>query len=224
LCNTKNDKDKNTGSRSGVKIVIRNICKKDIPRIVGLQRESFPDITTGMISAPSFLENHIRDFPQGQFCVEFNGEVVASATCLIVLLEPEYVNHTWYDITGHGRITRHNPRGDSLYADDISTHPNFRRLGIATMLFNARKELAMKLNLRRIIGGGRLFNYCEYADKMSAHEYAEKVVRGEIQDPVLSFQLKNGFKCIKIIPDYLYDSRSLNYATFIEWLNPKYHA
>jgi hypothetical protein len=49
------------------------------------------------------------------------------------------------------------------------------------------------------------------------------VVKGEIHDPVLSFQLKNGFKYIKIIPQYLYDSRSLNYASFIEWLNPNYH-
>ena len=57
--------------------------------------------------------------------------------------------------------------------------------------------------------------------RSSPNEYAYKVVKGEIQDPVLSFDLKNGFKYIKIIPDYIHDSRSLNYATFIEWLNPK---
>ena len=91
------------------------------------------------------------------------------------------------------------------------------------MLFNARKKLAIKFNLKRIIGGGRLYNYCEYADKMSADEYAGKVERGEMHDPVLSFQLKNGFKYIKIIPQYLHDSRSLNCAPFIEWLNPNYH-
>ncbi len=49
------------------------------------------------------------------------------------------------------------------------------------MLYNARKELAMKMNLRRMIAGGRLFNYCDYADKMSALEYAEKVTRGELE-------------------------------------------
>jgi hypothetical protein len=91
------------------------------------------------------------------------------------------------------------------------------------MLFNARKELAIKLNLKRVIAGGRLYNYCEYADRISPDEYVDKVIKGKIQDPVLSFDLKNGFKCVKIIPEYIYDSRSLNYATFIEWLNPKYH-
>src|SRR2546423_5473266 len=205
-------------------IILRNIYKKDIPEILAIQRESFPDVATGIIYEPSFLENHIDLFPEGQFCAELDGRVVASASSLIVLLYPEYRAHSWHDIAGNrSGFTSHNPKGDSLYSDDICTHPTFRRLGIATMLFNARKKLAIKFNLKRIIGGGRLYNYCEYADKMSADEYACKVVKGEIHDPVLSFQLKNGFKYIKIIPQYLYDSRSLNYASFIEWLNPNYH-
>jgi hypothetical protein len=78
------------------------------------------------------------------------------------------------------------------------------------------------LNLKRIIGGGRLLHYCEHADKMSAMEYAQKVIKGLVKDPVLSFQLKNGFRFIKILPNYIYDTSSLNYASFIEWLNPRY--
>jgi hypothetical protein len=57
---------------------------------------------------------------------------------------------------------------------------------------------------------------------MSADEYAKKVVVGELEDTVLSFQLKNGFRFIKILPNYLYDKRSLNYASFVEWVNPQY--
>ena len=90
------------------------------------------------------------------------------------------------------------------------------------MLYEARKDLVIKLNLRRMIAGGRLFNYSEYAEKMSAQEYAEKVVKGELKDLVLSFQLNNGFRFIKILPNYMKDSRSRNYASFIEWINPKY--
>jgi hypothetical protein len=75
------------------------------------------------------------------------------------------------------------------------------------MLIDANKELVEGLNLRRIIGGGRLFNYCEYADKVSALEYAQKVIRRELRDPVLSFELDNGFKFIKILPNYLNDFR-----------------
>ena len=140
---------------------------------------------------------------------------------LIVSLDPEYKEHTWIDITANGMFTNHSYDGDSLYGADISSHPKYRHEGIGSMLYNARKELVIKMNVRRMIAGGRLFNYCEYADKMSALEYAEKVIRRELRDPVLSFELDNGFNFIKILPDYLDDVRSLNYASFIEWLNPK---
>jgi ribosomal protein S18 acetylase RimI-like enzyme len=203
-------------------IIIRNTQQEDVPKIVTLQKKSFPDVAAGTISAPYFLENHIRIFPEGQFCAEINERIVASACSLIISLKPEYAEHTWYDIVGDRKLTSHNPKGDSLYADDISTHPDFRCLGIATMLYNMRKDLVIKLNLRRIIGGGRLLQYSKYADKMSALEYSQKVIRGELKDPVLSFQLKNGFRFIKILPNYIQDTCSLNYASFIEWLNPKH--
>jgi ribosomal protein S18 acetylase RimI-like enzyme len=204
-------------------ITIRNIRRNDIPKIVKLQKKSFADMAVyGMIWPPSFLESHIRIFPEGQFCAELEDDIVASASSLIVLLKPEYKNHTWHEITGYGMFTNHNPKGDSLYGADISTHPQVRRQGIATMLYNARKDLAVKLNLRRIVSGGRLYYYYKYAEKISALAYAKKVIAGEINDPVLSFQLKNGFRFIKILADYLYDTRSLNYASFLEWLNPKY--
>jgi hypothetical protein len=69
------------------------------------------------------------------------------------------------------------------------------------MLYEARKQLVTNLNLRRMIAGGRQFNYCEYADKISPLEYAHKVLRGELKDPVLSFELVNSFRFIKILPN-----------------------
>ena len=149
-------------------------------------------------------------------------KIVGSASSLIVTLKPPYAEHTWYDITGHGMFLNHDIHGDTLYGADISTHPKFRRQGIASMLYNARKDLAIRLNLWRIIAGGRLYYYYKYADKISPLEYVNKTIRGEIKDPVLLFQLKNGFRFIKILPNYLYDRNSLNYAAFIELLNPYY--
>jgi hypothetical protein len=73
-----------------------------------------------------------------------------------------------------------------------------------------------------MIAGGRLFNYSEYVDRMSPSEYANKVIKRELKDPVLSFELDNGFEFIKILPNYLDDVRSMNYASFIEWINPSY--
>lgn len=207
-----------------VHLIIRNTRLDDIEQIVKLQQDSFPILARyDNIWHPDELKSHLQIFPLGQFVVvEEDGEVVGSASTLIVTLNPEYAEHTWKGITSDGMFTDHNPNGDSLYGADISTHPKFRHEGIGSMLYGARKELVLRLGLRRMISGGRLFNYQDYADKMSAFEYANKVINGELHDPVLSFELDNGFKFIKVLPEYLDDIRSQNYASFIEWLNPQF--
>jgi ribosomal protein S18 acetylase RimI-like enzyme len=207
-----------------VHLVIRNTRLDDIEKIVKLQQDSFPVLARyDNIWHPEELKSHLQIFPLGQFVVvEEDGAVVGSASTLIVTLNPEYAEHTWKGITSDGMFTDHNPNGDSLYGADISTHPKFRHEGIGSMLYGARKELVLRLGLRRMISGGRLFNYQDYADKMSAFEYANKVFNGELHDPVLSFELDNGFKFIKVLPEYLDDIRSQNYASFIEWLNPHF--
>ena len=50
-------------------ILIRNICKDDIPKIVAIQRRIYPEVANGQLNIPLFLENHISLFSKGQFCV-----------------------------------------------------------------------------------------------------------------------------------------------------------
>jgi ribosomal protein S18 acetylase RimI-like enzyme len=206
-------------------VIVRNTQPEDISKIVDLQKESYPYLAPyGNIWHPEELASHLRIFPQGQFiAVEPDGTIVGSASTFIVSLNPQYAEHTWKDITADGLFTNHDSSGDSLYLADISTHPKHRHEGIGGMIIYRWRELVAKLNLRRMIGGGRLFNYTEYADRMSPYEYTEKVIKGELKDLVLTFELGIGFRFVKILPNYLNDVRSLNYASFIEWVNPSYN-
>jgi hypothetical protein len=78
-----------------------------------------------------------------------------------------------------------------------------------------------RLGLRRIRAGARLRGYHAHADRLTAEEYVARVVRGEIHDPTLSFQLKRGFKVIAVVSGYLrHDPESLGHAAVIEWINP----
>lgn len=204
-------------------VLIRPTTVADIPEIVKLQEESFADLAKiGNIWHPHELKSHLEIFPGGQLVAELDKKIVGSATSLIVQLNPTYADHTWESITGNGMLTTHFPAGDTLYGADISTHPRVRHRGIGHKLYQGRKDIAMGLNLKRMIGGGRLYNYCEHSEKLSPLEYAHKVVDCKLHDLVLSFDLINGFDFIKILPDYIEDARSLNYASFIEWVNPHY--
>jgi ribosomal protein S18 acetylase RimI-like enzyme len=204
-------------------VLIRPTTLDDIPEIVKLQEESFADLAKmGNIWHPDELRSHLNIFPEGQIVAELESKIVGSATSLIVQLNPIYVDHTWKSITGDGMLTTQISTGDTLYGADISTHPRVRHRGIGHKLYQGRKDIAMKMNLKRMIGGGRLYNYCEYSGKLSPLQYARSVVDYKLHDLVLSFDLINGFNFIKILSNYLEDARSLNYASFIEWINPHY--
>ncbi|MFP3359610.1 carbon-nitrogen hydrolase, partial [Planococcus sp. SIMBA_143] len=92
-------------------------------------------------------------------------------------------------------------------------------------LYDARKDLARELNVKSIIIGGRIPNYHKHADEMKASEYVEEVKFQNIYDPVLTFQLMNGFNVMRINPNYLPDDKaSKQFATLMEWNNVEYKA
>lgn len=98
--------------------------------------------------------------------------------------------------------------------------PEFRGLKLARRLYDARKQLAQQLNLMRIVLGGRIPGYVQYASEMTAREYVERVMRKELVDPVLTTQLANGFVLKRLLQSYLdSDQESLGWATFLEWAN-----
>ena len=203
---------------------VRTATLADVEAIVDLNREAYPSLAEmEMVWQPHHVEAHLRTFPEGQGVVEHEGRIVASCSSLVVKLGRDpYRVHTWAGITDNGMFYNHDPFGDTLYGADVNVHPDHRRRGLAKRLYEFRRELCRKLNLRRIVLGGRLARYDELADELSAEEYAQRVVDGGLEDPVLSFQLKEGFVLKKVLPRYLRDPESRDYGTLLEWLNPKY--
>lgn len=204
-------------SQYETKIIIRNIERKDFPAIIELQLECFPNMMPWKIEQ---LESHIRKFPEGQICVEYDDRIIGSCSSLIVNFNDYLEQHTYSEITDKGYITNHNPNGQNLYGMEVMVHPEFRRMKIGRRLYEARKRLAEQLNLKSIIVGGRIPLYHKYNDKLTPREYVEEVLQKNIYDPVLTFQMMNGFTLKRIITDYLpEDKESLTYATLLEWNN-----
>lgn len=199
---------------------IRPMKLEDIDKILEIQKLCFPGMEPWK---RSHLESHLTIFPEGQIVAELDGEVIGSCSSLRINFDEYDDRHTWNDVTDNGFITNHDPNGSNLYGIEVMVHPNYRRMKVGNRLYEARKELARKLNLKSIIIGGRIPNYHLYKDEMSAREYVEAVKKHKIYDPVLSFQITNGFSLMRINPNYLPDDRaSMKYATLMEWNNIDY--
>ncbi len=169
------------------------------------------------------IEKLLNIFPQGQIAVLIDGVVAGCAFSIIVNYEHFGDSHTYKEVTGNFTFSTHNPKGDILYGIDVFISPQYRGLRLGRRLYDARKELCEKLNLKAIIFGGRIPNYHKYADEFSPKEYIAKVKSREIHDPTLNFQLSNDFHVKKVLKNYLLgDEESLEYAVLLQWDNIYY--
>ena len=165
----------------------------------------------------------IDKFPDGQVVIKIDGEIAASALSIIVDYDKFSDHHTYSEITGEYTFNTHTDNGDILYGIDVFVKPEFRGLRLGRRLYDYRKELCEKLNLKGIAFGGRIPNYHKYAKEISPKEYIEKVKRKEIHDPVLNFQISNDFHPSKILKGYLEgDKESGEFAVLLEWDNIYY--
>ena len=178
----------------------------------------YPDM--GGAWEPDEYRALVSQFPEGQICIEDKGQVVAASHAILVNGEDFESRHSYEDVIDGGKMTAHDPEGNSLYGIDVFVDPDYRGLRLGRRLYDARKELCEKLNLKGIIFGGRIPGYGEHAADMTPSEYIRKVKAKEIYDPVLSFQLSNDFHIKKILKNYIAeDTESASYGVLMEWNN-----
>ena len=201
-------------------IRIRNTQPSDLPELIALQTRVYPDIPPWSLSK---LQKQLAIFPQGQIVAESENGLVGSASSLIVLWDDWSESHDWNEITGAGTFDNHNPFGKTLYGAEVFVDPTLHGAGIGHLLYEGRRTLCREMNLKRIIACGRLPGYHLHAEQMNPELYVQNVVWGDLSDPVLSFQIKEGFSYCRIMENYIpEDNESLGNAALIVWLNADY--
>ena len=197
-----------------------------------LTLEDYSELKEAMIASYSmpnayWKEHHIEKlinlFPEGQVVIKVNDQIAGCALSIIVDYDQFDDNHTYAEITGNYTFSSFTKKGDVLYGIDVFIMPNFRGMRLGRRLYDYRKELCERLNLKGIVFGGRIPNFHKYSDEITPKLYIEKVKRKEIHDPVLDFQISNDFHPVRVLKGYLEgDEQSNEYAVLLKWDNIYY--
>ncbi len=204
-------------------LFVRNAMKKDIRAIRALVETAYPEEEIPTYPTAQ-LRGQISVFPEGQFVAVYGDEVVGYMATFVIASDIALRPHTWNQITGGGYASTHDPEGDWLYGMEVAVHPGYRGLRIGQRLYNARKKLCTEMNLKGIVFGGRLPSWRRQSKKYGQDvlAYMDAVQKNQARDPVMSFQLRNGFEPIGVLPDYLpNDHDSMGLAVHMVWNNPK---
>jgi len=135
---------------------IRNARAADVEAISALVSKvykSMPPYTPGM------LRGQISAFPDGQFVVEYEGDIVGYAAGFRIDEKTAMSQHTWSQITGGGYASRHDPIGEWFYGMEVCVDPDRRRLRIGQRLYDARRDFCEAKNLKGIVFGDTSWPY-----------------------------------------------------------------
>ena len=204
------------------KLIIRNAKPSDVPAITRLSSRVY--VGTGMYGySEGAVMGQINNFPDGQFVILVDEKVVGYCATFRISEQIGLKPHTWAEITGNGYASRHDPNGDWLYGMEVCVDPEYRGYRLGQRLYNERKKLCQSLGLKGIVFAGRLPTLAKRIKKYGdVEKYIEAIKSKQARDPVLSFQLHNGFEVIGIIPEYLtVDHESMGYGIHLIWRNPK---
>ena len=201
------------------KLIVRPALAKDARAIARLSAKVYGK-AEAMTAA--HIRGQINNFPEGQFIAEYEGAIVGYCATLIVRRDVAFAQHSWSEITGDGFGSRHDPDGDVLYGMEVCVDPDFRRLRIGQRFYRKRQELCQYFDLKGIAFGGRLPGYArrrrQYRDPQA---YLDAVVERKLRDPVINFQILQGFEPKGVLTDYLPgDLESGGNAVLMYWTNP----
>ena len=199
---------------------VRQARPADAAGIVALVDRVYGDRMTGY--SRGTIRAQVNNYPEGQFVALYEGRIAGYCASMRLDERLALAPHSWEEITNDGFGSRHDPTGDWLYGYEMCVDPELRGVRIGQRLYDERKALAERLELKGIVFGARIPGYARHKRKVAGPEdYLAQVVDGRIRDPIIGFQLRNGFEPIGVLNAYLpEDKASLGFAAHMVWYNP----
>jgi GNAT superfamily N-acetyltransferase len=201
-------------------IKVRAAKIEDYAAIRALQRLAQPGVPAMTLKQ---FESRRAVFPEGQLVAECDGEPIGAASTLIVRWEDCARDDTWKTLTGDGTFVTHDRQARTLYGAETFVDVSRRGFGAGRALNQARRKLCRRLNLQRLITTALLPGSGAGGDCASPERYAQRVIWGDIDDPMLRFHMSQGYQYCGILKGYLpaHDETGAD-AALLVWLNPLY--
>ncbi len=205
-------------------IKVRAAKAEDAATIAAVAKAAYAAWPASSIANERNYLLQIAAFPSGQLVAVAADQVIGYATSLIVQLDDDSPWYNHAEITGYGTFSSHDPSGQTLYGADIAVHPDWQGKGVSRLLYQARRALMKRHNLKQMVAGGRIPGFAAHSGPLTAQEYVDKVVAGELKDPALNAHLHAGYTVQGVHYGYLDDQESLGYATHLVMSNPDHRA
>lgn len=185
-----------------------------------LQRDCYPTLGAQELMRAEHFASQYAVFAEGQIVVLDGERVIGQGSGFFTDFDFDHPDHTFIEICDNFYFRNHQPDGAYYYGADISVHPDYRGRGNGKLIYRERKALVRRYGRRGIVAGGLLPGFVDFKHQMTVQTYVDQVLAGEVFDPTLSFQRKEGFQVRGLLQNYLEDSASDNWATLILWPNP----
>jgi predicted amidohydrolase/ribosomal protein S18 acetylase RimI-like enzyme len=192
--------NKESGNRRKATLEVRQATPADVAGIVALVDRAYDRISG---YSRGMIRGQLNNYPEGQFVALYEGRIAGYCATMRLDERLALAPHSWEEITNDGFGSRHDPTGDWLYGYEMCVDPDLRGVRIGQRLYDARKALAERLELKGIVIGGRLPNFSRSRRKVDGPEdYVTKAIAGKVKDPIIE------------------DKASGGYAAHLVWRNP----
>ena len=198
-------------------------AQKTIGEFIRINKAVWNDITLPeYVWTEEMLRSQFSICPEHLYCAFEGGKMVGTASGFRCDEGDLEKFKTWQEKTDNGHFSHHRPRGKIGFGADLSVMPGASP--------RASKRLMLSLLICGVLGSGvkalylgsRIPGYHRHKDIKVEDYVFGKRKSGKPLDPELYFYLKNGFKIVEVIPEYMHDPESLNYGVLIRWDNPFY--
>ena len=210
-------------AKTKARLEVRQAKLTDVRAIADLVRRAYVDLPPYTLGE---IRGQLNNYREGCFVAKLDGKIVGYCASMRLSERLAFSGATWDEITGNGFGSRHNAKGEWLYGYELCVDPKTRGTRIGRRLYEERRALAERLDLTGIVFAGRMPGLAKAMRRKTnradtPEDYLDKVIDNKIHDPVLRFQLANGFEPQGVIEGYLpEDKPSKAFAVRMVWRNP----